>query len=170
MDPKYFGPKIFLDPKFFSNQNFFRSRNFLDPRCTWEWSLTLALAQLVVHNFSIFVDASPRVFVCHYYSALIRKGKDDICMRWQNTEYWLLSFLHLMSTTCFLSWCNDNVHTTLEETTLLVKVVSKVVVNGSKSDILNVKAGWSGVSKLVCKWDLCHWNSTHFKQRPWTNF
>ena len=60
-------PEIFFGLKFFSSLNFWthnfwqQLRHFFlyhvlihKPKCTWEWSLTLALAQLV--GFKIFVD------------------------------------------------------------------------------------------------------------------
>ena len=42
-----FGPKMFTELKHFWTQHFFGLKIFFDPKCTWEWSLTLALAQLV---------------------------------------------------------------------------------------------------------------------------
>ena len=44
-----------LDFKFLLTPNFFVPNTFLYPKCTWEWSLTLALAQLV--NFC-FISGS----------------------------------------------------------------------------------------------------------------
>ena len=51
-DPKFFGPKIILTQKFVWTQKFFVLKFFLDPKYTREWSLTLALAQLVEVLFS----------------------------------------------------------------------------------------------------------------------
>ena len=41
------GPKKILELKLFWTQHFFGPKIFLDSKCTGEWSLTLALTQLV---------------------------------------------------------------------------------------------------------------------------
>ena len=51
---KNVGPKTYLDPIFFWNQNFVWHKIFWDPKCSWEWSLTLALAQLVLSLYFFF--------------------------------------------------------------------------------------------------------------------
>ena len=43
----YLGNKIIFSENNLFAQHFFGPKNFLDPKCTWEWSLTLALAQIV---------------------------------------------------------------------------------------------------------------------------
>ena len=51
LDQNFFRPNIFLDQTFFWTQTFFGTKIFLDQIlfiCTWEWSFTLALAQLVL--------------------------------------------------------------------------------------------------------------------------
>ena len=59
LDPKFFLTNYFFDPNFLLQPNFcwtkyFLPKIFFDQQCTWEWSLTLVLAQLVIKSYYTF--------------------------------------------------------------------------------------------------------------------
>ena len=54
----FLDPNFLLELKLLWTQHFFGPKIFLGSKCTWEWSLTLALAQLVSLQFFSWGDPS----------------------------------------------------------------------------------------------------------------
>ena len=71
-DQKFFWTQIFLDPNFFGpkcfwTQNWFEPEIFFDPKCTWDWSLTLVFPQLVVY-YCWSSQVLPQSFCFHLWT------------------------------------------------------------------------------------------------------
>ena len=75
----FFGPKIFMK---FLTPHFFGLKIFLDPKCTWKWSLTMALTQIVFffrfNDATIWVDKTNKYTETQIYRDLVILKEADI--------------------------------------------------------------------------------------------